>query len=228
MFQVFAPGGDIISNSENNVTLTSQLTNGTTIITSGITYQWAKYSSGKYTNISGATSASLEVTPDMVDSMASFRCTATYGSKDYIAYWVVRDVQDPAQFYQYCTLGNEWTNGELGQPGAIYILGFVKNQEIDPIKTTTFSTTAPSNPSAGDYYYKLDKTQKTVTLMKYSGSAWAEAPESDQPTGTYNYYRRNSDGTLLDTATAWKTGKVIYVDTTMVDKKLVIDYEVTI
>lgn len=227
-FQIFAPNGDIISNSSNNVTLQSQLTSGTTIVNSGVTYQWAKLVGNTYTNVSQATSASLTVTPEMVDSYASFRCTATYGGVNYIAYYSVRDVQDPLQVYEYCTLGTDWTNGELNKAGALYILAYVRDEEVDPIKTTYFSETAPSNPVKGDYYYKLDRANKTVTLMKYSGSSWTAAVSSDQPTGTYEWYRRNSDGTMLDTTTPWKTGKVIYIDSTMVDKKLVIDYSVEI
>lgn len=218
LFQIYAPTGDVIVNNNNNVTLQTTLTNGTSSVTSGITYQWAKYTGTEYTNISGATSSSLLVTPDMVESVASFRCQATYSGKTYSAYWCVTDKSDPCRCDVFSTLGSQLVNG-VGV-GAIYALVFRNGEEIDPIKTTTFSTTAPSNPSSGDFYYKIDKTNKTITLMKYSGSTWVTATGDDLPSLTYNWYRRNASGEALDKETPYKTGKVLYLDNTVVDGKV--------
>ena len=54
----------------------------------------------------------------------------------------------------------------------------------------------------------MDKTAKTITLMKYNGSAWAAATEKQL--FTYKWYRNNSSGTPIDTSAPFKTGKVIY------------------
>ena len=221
LLQVYAPQGDVIVNKENNVTLNTTLTYGTNAVTSGVTYQWAKYEGTSYTNITtGGTSSSLTVTPDMVDGVASFRCTATYGGKPYIAYWCVTDKSDPVQLYLHSTIGDKIVNGQ--GVGAIYALAFRNGDEIDPIKSTVFSTNAPSNPSDGDYYYKLDKSAKTVTLMKYDGSAWDTASADDAPKGTYSWYRRSADGVIIDTSTAWKTGKAIYIDADIIDGKIIL------
>lgn len=226
LLQIYAPQGDVIVNKENTVTLKTTLTYGTSSVTSGITYQWSKYTGTSYTNItSGGTSSELTVTPDMVDGVASFKCTATYGGKNYIAYWCVTDKSDPVQLQLFSTIGDKIVNSQ--GVGAIYAIALRNGDEIDPIKTTIFSITAPSNPSKGDYYYKLDKSAKTVTLMKYSGSAWATATASDMPKGTYEWYRRSADGTILDTTSAWKTGKVVYVDSTVIDGKIIIDCKFT-
>lgn len=219
LLQVYAPQGDVIVNKNNNVVLNTTLTYGTTQVTTGVTYQWAKYEGTEYTNITtDGTSASLTVTPDMVDGVASFRCAATYGGKSYIAYWCVTDKSDSVQLALFSTIGDKIVNSQ--GIGAVYAIALQNGEEIDPIKTTIFSTTAPANPSEGDYYYKLDSAAKTVTLMKYSGTTWKTAPSEDTPEGTYSWYRRSSDGTILDTSTAWKTGKAVYIDAEVIDGKI--------
>ena len=47
------------------------------------------------------------------------------------------------------------------------------------------------------------------------------------PEGTYEWYQRSADGTILDTTSAWKTGKVVYVDSTVIDGKIIIDCKFT-
>lgn len=227
LLQIFAPQGDVIVNNSNNVTLDTQLTDGSTIINSGITYQWAKFKDGSYQNItSNGTSKTLTVTPDMVESFASFRCTATYGGENYIAYWCVTDKTDPITLIVMSSIGDKLTSDTVA--GAIYCIAYQNGEEVDPLKSSIFSTSAPSSPQKGDYYYHLDKTQKTATLKKYNGTAWENAPSSDNPKGTYNYYRRNAAGVELDTTEPWKTGKVIYIDRSLIDGALVINVEADI
>ena len=215
LLQVYAPGGDVIVNGANNVTLESQLTDGSNVVYSGITYQWSKFSSGSYVDIADATGSSLTVTPDMVDALASFKCTATYGGKAYSAFWTVTDKTDPVDLVVLCSVGTQLKADVTC--GAVYALAYQNGIELDALKTTVFTTSLPSSAQSGDYCYYIDKTNKTVILKKYNGSAWADAPSSDQPSGTYEYYRRNRFGDELDTSVAWKTGKVIYVDRDVVD-----------
>lgn len=227
LLQIFAPQGDVIVNNSNNVTLDTQLTDGSTIINSGITYQWAKFTEGSYQNItSNGTSKTLIVTPDMVESFASFRCTAIYGGKNYIAYWCVTDKTDPITLIVMSSIGDKLTSDTVA--GAIYCIAYQNGEEIDPLRSTVFSTTAPADAQNGDYYYHLDKSQKSVTLKKYNGSTWETAPSSDNPIGTYNYYRRNASGVELDTTEPWKSGKVIYIDRSLIDGALIINVEANI
>lgn len=218
LFQIYAPLGDIIVNESNNVVLETMLLDGTSTISSGITYQWAEYTDTGYTDIDSANTSSLTVTPDMIESVGCFRCKATYNGKTYTAYWSVRDKSDPVSLEVYSSLGDKLVNGS--GTGAIYALAFRNGEEIDPIKTTIFSLSNPSSASEGDYYYKINKAAKSVTLMKYNGTAWEEALEEDQPTAQYEWYRRDADGNVLDTITAYATGKVIYLDNTVVNKKV--------
>lgn len=217
LFQAYAPNGAQINNDGNNVVLQTVMTNGTTNVTSGITYQWSKYVGTSYQNIASATGASLTVTPSMVDSVASFRCNATYGGKTYSAYISVMDHTDPCSINVLCSLGDQIVNS-IGV-GAIYVIVTRNGKEIDALKSTTFSTTAPSKPASGDFYYKIDKSAKTVTLMKYNGTAWAAATGSDLPKYTYSWSRRDKLGVALDTASYYTTGKVIFVDAAIVDGK---------
>lgn len=218
LFTIYAPNGDVIVNSGNNVVLNTNLTSGTILVTSNVTYQWAEYNDTEYTNIAGETSSSLTVTPDMVDSVGSFRCTATYNGKSYNAYWCVIDKSDPVDLTIYSSLGDKLINGQ--GIGAIYAIAYRNDEELDPIKSTTFSTSAPANASNGDFYYKIDSVTKTITLMKYNGSAWNEATGTDLPQATYSWYRRNSAGEVLDTVTPYAFGKVLYLDNSIIDKKI--------
>ena len=222
LFQLLAPQGDVITKTltgtPNTVVLKTQLLNGTTVVTSGITYVWKKYTGTAYTTISGQTGATLTVVDSMVDTLASFECTATYGGKSYVAYWTVRDKQDPVDIEIISTLGEQLVNGR--GVGAVYALVYENSTEFDTLKSDTFSQTAPSSPASGDFYYKLDKTAKTATLMKYDGNKWNAASGSDLPKGTYSWYRRDANGNVLDTETAYATGKVIYLDNSVVNKKI--------
>lgn len=204
-----------IHGNVNTVLLKTQLLNGTTVVTSGISYVWKKYTNGAYTTLPGQTASTLTVTADMVESLASFECTATYGGKSYVAYWTVTDKQDEIFVDVICSVGDTFVNNT--GVGVIYAKLMQKNKEYDELKTTTFSTSAPSNPASGDFYYKLDTAAKTVSLMKYDGSAWNAATDSDLPKGTYNWYRRDRTGKALDTETPYKTGKVIFAEGKMID-----------
>ncbi len=174
----------------------------------------------KETVLDSETKNKLTVTPSMVESLASFKCEATYGGKQYIAYWTVTDKNDPIDLQVLCSIGNQLTNETTY--GAVYTIAYLNGKEIDPIKSTTFSVTAPKTSVENDFYYHIDKVAKTVKLKKYNGATWEDASDEDLPKGTYKYYRRQN-GVELDVGKEWTTGKVIFVDREMVDKNLVIN-----
>lgn len=184
-----------------------------------IEYQWAIYNGTGYTNVSNGTSASLEVQPDMVDSLAYVRCIATYNGNAYIAYWCVTDRSDPLRCEPFSTLGNTLVNGK--GIGAIYARAFQNNVEVDELSTDVFDVKAPANPEIGDKYYYLNKTTKTAILKKYDGNKWIDASDSDLPKGEYKWYRRDSMGNVVDKTKPFAEGKVIYLDNIVVDVKSV-------
>lgn len=208
----------IILNDGNNVTLKAQLSNGTSIVASGVSYQWSKFTGSTYVNIPNATSNTVTITPAMVDSVASFRCTATYNNKQYIAFYSVIDKSDPIEVKCFSTLGEQIINGS--GIGAIYALMYRNGEEIDTIKTTSFGVDYPSNPSAGMFFYKINTANKTVSLMKYNGSSWISPASGELPTAQYSWYRRDSAGKELDTSKPYATGKVIYLDNSIINKKI--------
>jgi hypothetical protein len=226
-FQVYAPGGNIITNGENDVELEAHLVDGASEVTNKATYVWNKYQNGAYTAISGETSSSLTVGADSVSGYASYQCIATYNEKEYTAYYAVYDKNDPVQAYVYSSVGTQILNNQ-GQ-GAIYTKIFRNGNEIDAIKSERFLTAAPTSASAGEFYYHLDTSAKTVTLMKYDGSAWAAATSDDLPTATYTYTFRDKDGNITTyNGRSTVTDKVFYIDGSFITKKIVIDVEVEV
>lgn len=125
----------------------------------------------------------------------------------------------------YSSLGSQIKNG-TGQ-GAAYALVYQDNTEIDTLKTTVFSKTAPSSPNVGDFYYNIDSSKKTVTLMKYNGTTWGIVTGEDLPQQKYEWYRRNNKGEIID-KTPYATGKVIYIDGTIINSQVTVGCYVTV
>lgn len=224
LLQAYPLGDGLIYNGNNNVVLQTLLQNGVSTVT-GSSYQWSQFSGTGYTNISEATNSTLTVTPDMVDSFASFKCAVVYGGKTYNAYCVVQDKTDPCTATLKSSIPRTIKNGQ-GTGGA-WVEVFRNGAELDAAKSTDFLTKAPSSPSTGDYYYAMDVSAKTVTLMKYDGSKWATASAADQPTLTYEWYRKNAQGEALDTTAPYKTGKAIFIDSSVINGEISFDIKIS-
>lgn len=232
LLQIFTPSGsNTIDPSVAYVDLQAQLTDGSTDVTtlSGTTWKWYKFQNSIYQELSGKTTYTLRVMNADVESYASYKCEAHYNGTDYVAYFSVFDKTDPIQVAVLSSVGTQLVNG-MGA-GGIYAKVSRNGAEIDEMKTERFFTENPATAKSGDYYYKVDETNKTITLMKYTTS-WAEAPSSDSTfTGTYRWTWRDKDGntvTEINGNTLPSTGKLIYIDGSMVDKKIIADVEVII
>ena len=163
----------------------------------------------------------------MVTGYASFKCVAGYNSKSYSGYVAVRDKSDPIQVELFSSVGTQILNS-VGY-GAVYARLFRNGQEIDNIKSTTFATSgeAPA-ASSQTYYYQINTTNKTCTLMKSNGSAWSAAGSTDAPIYTYTWTFRDKNGnTTTYNGQSTIVGKAIYVDGSLIDKKIIFDCEVT-
>ena len=226
VFSLYAPQGTVFNNGEGSLTIQTAAYSGTTAITSGATYAWAKYTIGSWTTISGETGASLTVSGSTVTGMASYKCTMTYSSKTYTDVITLIDKTDNYQADIDSTAGDIFKN-TVGQTCLICRL-WQNGAEVDPPKSTTYSATAPSSPASGDFYYKIDTSTPTTALMRYSGSAWVDVTNNAtyKHTKTYTWYRRDKDGNPLDNGAAFATGKVIYVDGDDVTVKTVFVCEV--
>lgn len=220
-------GGIVIDSMDTNAVLVDEhnsiLTDekGVALTDTGaggaISYQWAIYAGAGYDNIASATSSSLTVTADMVDSLAYIRCVATYNGNTYVAYWCVTDRSDPITCEPFSTLGSQLVNGK--GIGAIYARVYQNNIEVDELKTDIFDTKAPSSAVEGDFYYHIDKTTRSVTLKKFVANSWKDAESDDLPKGNYKWYRRDSMGNIIDTTKPFATGKIFYLDHVVVDVK---------
>lgn len=233
IFRCWGKEGDIIQNDSNNVTLTSDLVDGITTVTTGITYQWYQFSASattpadKYVAISGATNKELTVTPEMINGYGSFKCVATYKTKPYSGYVSVRDKTDPIQVELFSSVGTQLLNS-VGH-GAVYARLFRAGNEIDAIKSTTFKV-ASEAPAADSntYYYRLDTTNKTCVLMKSNGTTWSVAGSGDNPEYTYTWTFRNKEGNVTTyNGQSAIVGKALYVDGSLIDKKIIFDCEVS-
>ena len=218
VFSVYAPNGTIVQNQSGSLTLATSAYVGTTAI-SNATYQWAKYASGSWTNISGATGSTLTVNGSDIVNIQSYRCTMTYNSKSYVDVITVEDKSDP-YVSEMLSIGGFTVKNNLG--GLVpYVIVRTNQHEVDPLMGN-ISETAPANPASGDFWYQVDHTGHTVTLKKYSGSAWAAATETQEL--TYTWYAQDKDGNPV---TFDKTGKVIYLSAAEIDSILTLQCDVS-
>lgn len=237
LFELYTVGGDVFTSRESqDITIIGRLMDGSQDKTSSATHwTWAKWQDGAYTTLSTTTGkytvngSQLTVNNSAVEGFASFRATCSYSSVTYTAYYSLIDRLDPIQATAFCSLGDQIVNGQ--GVGAFYVIvtDTGTGQELDALKSDRFLTAAPSNPATGDFYYHLNSTNKTVVLKKYTGSAWADAGSGDLPKGTYTWTFRDSSGnaTTFNSSTQ-VSGKVIYVDGTLISKKIIADVKVQI
>lgn len=215
VFSIFAPNGTLVQNGEGTILLDTAAYDGITAITTGATYQWAKFVSGSYQNVTGGTSKSLTVNGADIINICTYKCTMTYKSKAFVDVITVEDKTDSMVVSIVSTGGTVFKNS-LGDSVLTCML-FANGAETDLSLSDNVGVTAPTTPSAGNFWYKVDKTAKTIVLQKYSGTAWAVATEKQKY--EYKWYRLDKNGVAMDTTTPFKTGKTIYIDDKDVDSK---------
>ena len=235
---LYAPGGTVftngLANDTDEITINAQYFYGTTDYTANTKAQflWQKYESGEWVTVkaeaTGANGNTLTVHAADVVGSASYRCRARYNSGSVYCYDTITII-DKTDNYQAdidSTAGDVFKN-TVGQTCLICRL-WQNGAEVDPLKSTTYSATAPSSPAAGDFYYKIASNSPTTALMRYSGSAWVDVTDDAdyKHEKTYTWYRRDKDGNPMDNGAAFATGKVIFVDGDDVTVKTVFVCEV--
>lgn len=218
LFQILATQGEVFMNQEGTLELEGIGYDGPTIISSGATYQWFKYSAGSWgTPI--ANTKNLIVNGADVPGIASYKGVMTYKTKAYSDIITLEDKTD-SMLASILSTGGDVFKNTIGTSELICKV-FQNGSEVDPLKSTFIQVSPPSPATSGDFWYKIDKPNKTVTLMKYSGSSWVAAIGVDLHRYRYNWSIRNRDGDLVSTTgteARWKS-KVIYVDGADVDVK---------
>ena len=218
VFSVYAPNGTIVMNQVGSLTLATSAYSGTTPITSA-TYQWAKYTNGKWNNISNATSSTLTVSGSDVVNIQSYRCTMTYVGKTYVDVITVEDKSDPYVSELLSIGGFTLKNNQGGV--CPYVIVRTNQKEVDEL-LGPISETAPTSPATGAYWYKVNHSSKTVTLQKYTNGAWADS--TDKQSLTYNWYAQDKNGNEVEFT---KTGKVIYLSAADIDSLLTLQCDVS-
>ena len=170
-------------------------------------------------NISNATASTLTVSGADIINIQSYRCTMTYSGKTYVDVITVEDKSDP-YISEMLSIGGFTVKNNLG--GLVpYIIVRTNQQEVDAL-LGNISETAPSAPKSGDFWYKIDHSAKSVTLVKYNGTAWANATEKQSL--TYTWYAQDKDGKEV---TFTKAGKVIYLSAADIDSLLTLQCDVS-
>lgn len=219
VFSVYAPNGTVVQNQSGTLTLAAAAYDGATEISSGATYQWAKYTGGTWSNIASATGKTLTVNGSDIVNIQSYRCTMTYKSKTYQDVITVEDKSDP-YVSEMLSIGGFTVKNNQG--GLVpYVIVRTNQKEVDAL-LGPISETAPSSPASGAFWYKIDHTAKSVTLMKYNGSAWAAATEKQSL--TYTWYKQDKNG---NEETFGKTGKVIYLSAEDIDSLATLQCDVS-
>lgn len=235
LLQLHTPSGYEFNNGTGTLTIKAFLTDGATEVTNSASYKWERFTSSGYVEINSSnangitnyTSSELSVPASAVETYASYKCTATYNGKPSVAYSFLRDRTDPIQVTMISTIGEQIKNGN--GVGVVYPRVIRNGVEVDPLPNGISFVTAKPNPLVnGAYYYLLSQTDKSATLYKAtSTSAWTTTTGYTY-TGSYKWTYRNKNNELTTTNTPATTGRVIYIDATLINEKIVIDVEVDI
>lgn len=221
VFSLYAPLGTVFTNGSGTLQLQTVAYDGAVPITSNATFTWAKYSGGTWQTISGATTDSLSVDGADVVGQASYRCRMIYKARNYQDVITLIDKTDNYQLDIDSTAGEIFKNA-AGETILIARL-WQNGAEVDALKSTTYSVTAPTSPASGSFYYKITKSTPQTALMRYSGTAWEDVTTNAAYKHEKNYvwYRRDKNGEPMDNGAAFATGKVIFIDGDDVDGKTV-------
>ena len=174
-FQIYAPKGYLLTNEVPEVTLQTFAYEGSKEIT-GATFKWYTWSGDTWVVISGATNSSLVVRKTDVMKSNVYKCEMTYWG---VKYETTATVEDKTDIYD--SLINVMAKYSPANRiyWVLYSTVYSEEGERDAL-LGPISVTAPSSPTAGSYWYQIDETNYTVTLMKYSGTAWAATTDKQE------------------------------------------------
>lgn len=250
VFTIYSPDGTVFNNGvvhegqssqATSITLQTQFFVGASDYTTSAStfYLWERYQSGAWVEYKAEAAGSAggntcAVSADDVQSSCAFRCRARYGATSAVYYYDTITLIDKTDNYQAdidSTAGDIFKN-TIGETCLICRL-WQAGAEVDPLKSTTFSETAPASTTGGAYYYKITKSptvSHNTAVMRYSTPAggWIDVSNNTEygHKKTYKWYRRDKNGNPLDNGAVFATGKVIFINGDDVDGKTVFVCEV--
>ena len=174
-FQLYAPKGYLITNEVPEVTLQAFAYDGSYAITNA-TFEWFSWSGDAWDVISGATSTSLTVGKASVMKTKVYKCEMTYNGA---VYETTATIEDKTDIYDSLINVVSKYSPSNRLYWVLYSTVYTEEGEQDKL-LGPISATAPASPVTGAYWYKVNETDCTVTLMKYSGTAWAETTDKQE------------------------------------------------
>ena len=189
-FQLYAPNGYLLTNDVPSITLETFAYDGSQQITNA-TFAWYSWSGEAWVAITGETGTSLILNKSNVFKSNVYKCDMTYNGKVYTATATVEDKTDIYDSLIHVTSKYSPTNRLYW---VLYSTVYSEEGEKDAL-LGPISVTAPSSPPNGAYWYKIDETNYTVTLMKYSGSAWATT--TDKQAFVYDWFMLNDTNNII-------------------------------
>lgn len=175
-FQIYAPNGYLLTADLPSLTLQTFAYEGSATISSGATFQWYSWNNDAWVSISGSTSNSLTVTKTNVLKSNSYKCEMTYKSKIYTA---TATVEDKTDIYDSLIRVNAKYSVNNTLYWILYATIYSEDGERDSL-LGPISDTAPIGAATGSYWYKVDNTVCTVTLMKYTGTEWVSTTDTQE------------------------------------------------
>ena len=223
----------------NTITITPIVTkNGTSYTPTTAELTWSYILNGTMTTVtSTSTSANiyrvdasspashqLVVKPEAVNGGTSVQCKLITSNQTIYAYLPLEDKTDEFRCELYSTVGDKLTNGQ--GTGFVECLLYRNGYEIDKITAgpTVTSARVPSgqtSPHAATISTttEISANPKPSNISDISAIAYA---------WTYQTVDGNGNLTPLSDSTYNTTGKAIYIDGSMIDKKIMINCEVTV
>jgi hypothetical protein len=229
----------IFNGSVTTITITPIVTkNGTSYTPTTAELTWSYILNGTMTTVtSTSTSADiyrvdasspashqLVVKPNAVNGGTSIQCRLITSNQTIYAYLPLEDKTDEFRCELYSTVGDKLTNGQGS--GFVECLLYRNGYEIDKI-TTDPTVTSARVPSG-----QTSPHAATISIATEMGANPKPSNISDISAITYAWTYQTVDGsgnlTPLSDSTYNATGKAIYIDGSMVDKKIMINCEVTV
>lgn len=218
---VLQANSTIFNGNVNTITIQPIITKNNTsyTLTNDDTLEWYYIVNGTMTKVTSTSSSAniyingnnLVVKSDAVNGGTSIQCKLVVGGQTIYEYISLEDYTDEFRCDLYSSIGDKITNGQGS--GYVSCLLYRNGQEIH--KMTNFSVTTDRTPTT--------PAELTITT---------EAIPSDINTITYmwSYQQVDNNGDLkpLIDASYNGTGKAIYIDGSMINKKIMISCEVTI
>ena len=124
----------------------------------------------------------------------------------------------------HSTIGTRIVNGQ--GVGALYARVTKDGNQVDYVPDNIEAGTSLPSGSEGDYFIHLtgSGTSGLATLKKYHNGEWVAVTQ----TCTYQWTYRDKNNNLITTNTPATSGQFVYIDDTLISKKIIADVKVIV